>query len=335
MRCTIKDVAKLANTSPATVSLVLNNKPGVNVDTKKRVLDAVEKLNYHPNQIARNLINQKANAIGLIVSDILNPFYGELVYNMQKETEKREINLIIGISNNKVSNEKRIVESMIRRGVDGLILVPARDGEGDLRHVYELQRVGIPFVFITSRYQGIQADTVMTDLERATYELTDYLIKSGERDLVFVVENRSLLHVEYRIAGFSSALRNHGLNMNEDCIIEINPDIENAVWITRNKIMEKKPDAVIAINAFTAMGIMKGLLECDVKIPDEISVTCFDDLEFASILYTPLTAIKQPLEQMCMEALDILDKRIQGNNSPFIQKLLPGELIVRESTKRI
>lgn len=333
MRCTIKDVAKLANTSPATVSLVLNNKPGVNKDTKKRVLDAVEKLNYRPNQIARSLINQKANAIGLIVSDILNPFYGELAYNMQKETESREINLTLGISNNKVANEKRIVESMIRRGVDGLILVPSRDGEGDLSHLYELQRLGIPFTFITSRYQGIHADTVMTDLEKATFELTDYLIRSGEKDLVFVVENRNLLHVERRISGFRSALREHHLQLEEDCIIEINPDIENAVWITRNKILGKKPDAVIAINAFTAMGIMKELLDCGVSIPEEISVSCFDDLEYASVLYTPLTAVKQPLAQMCHEAVSILERRMQGDESPAIQKLLPGELVIRESTK--
>ena len=164
MRCTIKDVAKLANTSTATVSLVLNNRPGVNENTKKRVLDAVSKLNYRPNQIARSLINQKANAIGLIVSDILNPFYGELAYNMQKEMDRRGMNLTLGISNNKVANEKRIVDSMIKRGVDGIILVPARDGEGDLRHLYELQELKIPFVFITSRYQGIKADTVMTCL---------------------------------------------------------------------------------------------------------------------------------------------------------------------------
>lgn len=335
MRCTIKDVAKLANTSPATVSLVLNHRPGVNENTKKRVLDAVEKLNYRPNQIARSLINQKANAIGLVVSDILNPFYGELAYNMQKETEKREINLTIGISNNKVDNEKRIVESMIRRGIDGLILVPARDGEGDLSHLYELQRLGVPFTFITSRYQGIHADTVMTDLEQATYDLTDYLIRSGEENLVFVTENRALLHVERRIEGFRSALTAHGLPMKEDCIIEINPDIENAVRITRNRIMPKKPDAVIAINAFTAMGIMKELLDCGIQIPYQISVSCFDDLEYASVLYTPLTAVKQPLAQMCREAVGLLENRMQGDKSAVIQKLLPGELVIRESTKKL
>lgn len=335
MRLTIKDVAKLANTSPATVSLVLNNKSGVNKDTKKRVLDAVEKLNYRPNQIARSLINQRANAIGLIVSDILNPFYGELAYNMQKETENRDVNLTLGISNNKVANEKRIVESMIRRGVDGIIIVPARDGDGDLSHLYELQRLGIPFVFITSRYQGIQADTVMTDLEQATYNLTDYLIRSGEKNLVFVVENKALLHVERRISGFRKALMGHDLQLEDDCIIEINPDIENAVLVTKNRIMGKKPDSIIAINAFTAMGIMKELLDTGISIPNQISVSCFDDLEYASVLYTPLTAVKQPLARMCFEALEILEKRMKGYTGDIIEKLLSGELVIRESTKTV
>ena len=333
MRCTIKDVAKLANTSTATVSLVLNDRPGVNENTKKRVLDAVSKLNYRPNQIARSLINQKANAIGLIVSDILNPFYGELAYNMQKEMDRRGMNLTLGISNNKVANEKRIVDSMIKRGVDGIILVPARDGEGDLRHLYELQELKIPFVFITSRYQGIKADTVMTDLERATYELTDYLIQSGERNIIFVVENRSLLHVERRVSGFCSAFRDHGLNLSEDCIIEIDPDIENGVLVTRNKILQKNPDAIIAINAFTAMGIMKELRDNGISIPEQIAVSCFDDLEYASILYTPLTVVKQPIEEMCQEAVTFLERRVQGDTEEVLQKLLPGELITRDSTK--
>ena len=335
MRCTIKDVAKLANTSTATVSLVLNNRPGVNKDTKKRVLDAVSKLNYRPNQIARNLINQKSNAIGLIVSDIFNPYYGELAYNMQKDMENRDMNLTIGISNNKVSNEKRIVDSMIKRGVDGIILVPARDGEGDLRHLYELEKLNIPFVFITSRYQGIMADTAMTDLEKITYELTELLIKGGDRNIIFVVENRSLLHVERRISGFYRALRDNDLSLSEDCIIEIDPDIENGVLVTRNKILKKNPDAIIAINAFTALGIMKELRDNDIAIPEQISITCFDDLEYASILYTPLTVAKQPLEEMCKESLALLEARIGGYKGKAIQKLLDGELVIRDSTKAI
>ena len=333
MRCTIKDVAKLANTSPATVSLVLNHRPGVNENTKKRVLDSVEKLNYRPNQIARSLINQRANAIGFIVSDILNPFYGELAYDMQNEMDCRGMNLTLGISNNKVKNEKRIVESMIKRGVDGIILVPARDGEDDLSHLYDLQELKIPFVFISSRYQGIRGDTVMTDLERAAYELTDYLIRGGERNIIFVVENQSLLHVKQRIMGFRRALEDHGLSMKEGCILEIDPDIENGVLVTRNKILKKSPDAIIAINAFTAMGIMKELRDHDIVIPEEISVSCFDDLEYASVLYTPLTVVKQPLKAMCQEAVSLLESRIEGNAEGIVEKLLPGELIIRDSTK--
>ena len=332
-RCTIKDVAKLANISPATVSLVLNDRPGVNEKTKKRVLEAVEKLNYRPNQIARNLINKKANAIGLVISDICNPFYGELAYNMQKEMDRRNINLTIGISNNKVKNEKHIVDSMIKRGVDGIVLVPARDGEGDLAHLYELQKMNVPLVFITSRYQGIKADTVMVDLEQATYELTQYLISRGERKIVFVVEKRSLLHVERRIAGFRRAFLENGLILDEEDIIEIDPDVESGMLVTKNRILGKKPDSIIAINAFTAFGIVKELRENNVMVPDEISVSCFDDLELASLLYTPLTVVKQPLDEMCKEALDILEKRIQGENREICEKLILGQLIVRASTK--
>lgn len=333
MRCTIKDVAKLAATSTATVSLVLNNRPGVNENTRKRVMEAVKKLNYRPNQTARNLIRQRTNTIGLIVSDILNPYYGELAYNMQKEMNRRNINLTLGISNNKVANEKQIIESMIQRGVDGILLVPARNGEKDLQHLYELRELGIPFVFITNRYKGIEADTVMTDLEQASYELTSYLIKTGEKKIVMVVENQSLFHVEQRIAGYYRALKEYGLHWSEDSIIEVEANIENGVSVTQNVLLKKKPDAVIAINAFTAMGIMKVLRENHIAIPEDMAVSCFDDLEYASILYTPLTVVRQPLDQICREAVDLLGKRIHGEESEKKLELIPGELIIRNSTK--
>lgn len=333
MRCTIKDVARLANTSTATVSLVLNSRPGVNKDTKKRVLDAIEKLNYQPNQIARSLINQKTNMIGLVVSDIFNPFYGELAYNMQKETEQHDMNLTLGISNNKVTNEKQIVESMMKRGVDGIVLVPARDGEGDLQHLYKLQEMGIPLVFITSRYQGIRADTVMTDLEQATFELVDYLIDSGEKNIIFVGEKRSLLHVERRISGFQKAFHKHGLFFGEENVIEVDPDVENGVLVTRNRILRKKPDSIVAINAFTAIGIMKELRDNNIAIPGQVSVSCFDDLDYASILYTPLTVVKQPIEEMCREAVGLLKEGSKRDSDNIVEKLLKGELIIRDSTK--
>jgi len=333
MRCTIKDVAKLANTSTATVSLVLNNKPGVKEKTRQRVLDAAEKLSYRPNQIARSLINQKTNTIGLIISDIHNPFYGDLAYNMQKEVDKIDCNLILGISNNKVKNEKRIVDSMIKRGAEGIIIVPARDGEGDLKHLYDLQDLNIPFVFITSAYQGIRADTVMTDLEQATYELTSYLISRGEKKIIFAAEDKKLLHVEKRIDGYRRAFKEHGLKMDENWISEIDPDIENGMIFTRDKILNDCPDAIIAINAFTAMGIMKILKDHNISIPDDISVTCFDDLKYAVVLYTPLTLVTQPLNGMCQAALEVLNKRLNGDRDETIVKLLPGELIIRESTK--
>lgn len=141
--------------------------------------------------------------------------------------------------------------------------------------------------------------------------------------------------MERRISGFYRALRDNDLSLSEDCIIEIDPDIENGVLVTRNKILKKNPDAIIAINAFTALGIMKELRDNDIAIPEQISITCFDDLEYASILYTPLTVAKQPLEEMCKESLALLEARIGGYKGKAIQKLLDGELVIRDSTKAI
>ncbi|MDL2295769.1 LacI family transcriptional regulator [Lachnospiraceae bacterium OttesenSCG-928-E19] len=332
MRCTIKDVAKLAKTSPATVSLVLNHRPGVKESTKQRVLEAVDELNYRPNQMARSLINRRTNNIGLVVTDIHNPFYADLAYNLQKETIRNDVNLTIGISNNKVKNEKRIVESMITRGVDGILIAPARDGEGHLEHLHELKALKIPFVFVTSAYRGIEADTVMTDLEQGTYELTKHLISNGKKRISFIVESPKLLHVEERLKGFDRALSEHREDDVEGWSLEVSPEVENSIKIVDQKLWNRNPDAVITINAYTALSVMKILKDKNIVIPNEIAIASFDDFEFVSILYTPLTVVKQPIEEISKESIKLLEQRIETyEGEPSIQ-LLPGELVIREST---
>ncbi len=333
MRSTIKDVAKFANVSPATVSLVLNNKPGVNAETRRQVQDAVEKLGYRPNQIARSLITQKSSTIGLIVTNIDNPFYGDLVYNVQKEVDKTNYNLLLGISNDSVIKEKSAIESMISRDVEGIIVVPTRDGEHDLSHLYNLKSLNIPFVFITSAYNGIQADCVMTDFEHATSDLTGHLLDKGERKIYFITEKRTLMLSDRRIKGYENAFKQRGLDFNPSWIIETNPNVQSGIDETK-KILEKdKPDAIIALNATTSLGVMKCLKDYNISVPDEVAVAGFDDLIYSSILYTPLTSVNQPMMQMCRYAVELLLQRVEGDKKPFWTELLGAEMIVRDSTK--
>lgn len=333
MKATIKDVARLANVSPATVSLVMNNKPGVNLETRQLVRDAIAQLEYKPNSIARSLSTRRSSTIGLIVTNIENPFFGELVHLIQKEMDKTHYNLLLGISSDQVEKEKTAIESMISRDVEGIIIVPARDGEHDLSHLQMLRELKIPFVFVTTAYRGIKADCIMTDLEQATFELTTHLLNTGERKIYFITETRSLLLSSERLMGYLRAFQMQGLESKQEWIIETNPTIENGIQITEEILKREKPDAIITVNEILALGVMKCLKERNILIPKQIAVASFDDLAYSSVLYTPLTTVKQPMEKICKIAVESICERANGNEMPYKIQLIQGELIVRDSSK--
>lgn len=333
MRITIKDVAKYANVSPATVSLVLNHRPGVNEGTKKRVLEASDKLGYVPNQTARGLVCKKQYVIGLVVTNIDNPFFSDLIIKVQKAVEKTEYRLLLGYSEDKVAKEKRTIEYMIEQGVDGLLIVPSRDGEQELEHLYKLKHLGIPFVFLTSAYRGIQSDCIMSDLENAMYEATRLLLNQGENRIYFITDQRELFLSSLRIRGYQRAYEDAGKKYEEHWIIETFPDIESGIAETEALLKNEHPDAIVTLNAIVAMGVMKCLRDHDIKVPEDIAVLCFDDLPYLSIIYTPVTSIKQSVSEIASQGVTQLISRINGNEKEFIMEKIYAELILRDSTK--
>lgn len=334
MKSTIKDVAMLAGVSPATVSLVLNEKKGIKAQTRERVLQAVKTLNYRPNEVARNLINRRSDTVGVIVTDMSNPFFSTLTYKMQKKFEHLEKDILIGISNNKWSNEKKLIESMVRRGVDGLILVPCNDETRDLEYLYDLKQMDIPLVYVTCKHRGVQFDCVMTDFEQAMFDLTDMLIKKGERRIVFFCESRDIVYVQYRINGYKKAYKANNLKYEENWIVETDlANVENAMNMTKEQILLLNPDAIITINALSALGIMTILKKEGIKVPKDISVACFDEFPYNDILYQPLTYANQNLDRICDECIEIMLSRISGDKEDYREIYIPGEIIMKGSTK--
>jgi LacI family transcriptional regulator len=333
MKITIKDVAKMANVSVATASLALNGKQGVNQETRSKVREAAKKLNYYPNHYARSLITQKSSTLGLIATDIKNPFFGHITDIIQRETEQRGYNLLLGISNDKITNEKKHVDEFIKRNVEGILVIPAIERYPDLSHLYDLKRLAIPFVFLTTAYRGIVADCVMTDLAKGSYELTKHLLQRGHRTIYFILGYKDLLLSSMRLEGYIRAFSEMGLDYRNDWIIETYPDFEHGYEITCEILKTKRPDAIITVNDILAMGVLKSLKDHRVKVPEDVSVAGYDDLLFSSIVETPLTTVQQPVKDICIQAVDILLDRIRGSREEFRTQLLAPKLIVRDSTK--
>ncbi|MCU9613130.1 LacI family transcriptional regulator [Caldibacillus lycopersici] len=332
MKITIKDVARISGVSVGTVSKVINGKP-VSEKIRSKVIETIHELNYKPNQHARSLITNKSYTIGLIVTNITNPFFGEIVSHIKEDLEQKGYNLLLGISRDQSSEEKVTIENFVSRHVDGLIIVPTRDGEHELEHIYKLRQQKIPFVFITSQYLGIRADCVMSDFTKGSYQLTSHLLDNENKEIYFLTDSKELLLSSKRIDGYRMAYMERGITYKENWIIETLPNFESAYKTTEGIINNQIPDAIMTINDVMAMGVIKCLKDNGIKVPEDVSVAGYDDLLFSSMFDPPLTTVKQPIEEMCKETVDILIKRLQGYDKEFNVHLYPSELIIRESTK--
>ncbi len=330
----LKDVAHYVDVSEATVSLVMNNKTGVNKKTRERVLHAAKELGYYPNNIARGLAMKKTNTIGLVITDIENPFFGSITRLIDENALAEGYNLILSVSNDDLSLEDKIVYDFIGKRVDGVIIVPTLTPRSDLSYFEQLRVHDIPYVFATTYYPGIQGSCVMTDLEDGSFQLTKYLIELGHRKILFLVSSNSDIAVsKLRIDGFRRAFKEAGSEVNKNLIKNCtHPDFNCGYETTIKMVRRRKPDAIMAINDIMALGAKKAVKELGYRIPEDISVAGYDDVIFSSISEIPLTTVKQDIAKICRDTVELLMKKIRGDKIQGTTHKIKAELVIRKST---
>ena len=330
---TIKDVAKSANVSVGTASMALNGKETVKTRTREKVIAAAESLGYHPNKYAKLLNSKRTNVIGLIVTNISNPFFGIITDNVQEELARKKYDIMLGISNDKISKEEHFINKFIEMQVDGAILVPSSKQAPDISHLHTLRKREIPFCYLTTYYTDIPAPCVMTDLSEGSYQLTRYLLETGHKEIVYIVENRNIPAANLRVEGYLNAYREAGVRFSPEWIVIAEPTF-NGGYNSTNTILKKnhRPDAILTMNDIMAMGVLKHLKECKIQVPKDISIAGYDDLIYTSLLETPLTTVKQPMEQLCKKAVEIIVHKIENPDGINEKVLLRPELIIRNST---
>jgi DNA-binding LacI/PurR family transcriptional regulator len=330
---TIRDVAEAAKVSIGTVSMVLNGSEKVSEFTRQHVQRTIDAMGYRRNPHARSLSQNKSYNIGFVVTDLTNPFFGSMVGLLQNEINERDNSLVLGMTQNQIPLEKRAIERLLRIDVDGLILVPAHTREADTAHIRELIQRGLPLVFISSHYAGLEQGCVMTDLSRGAYLLVRHLLDKGRRRIAFAGGYRGLTLTEKRIDGYRRAHADAGVQVDERMIIEAEPIFEGGQEAATKLLQGAvKPDAVVSVNDLVCMGVLSRLRERGMRVPEDVAVAGYDDLVFSSMLETPLTTVRQPLRAMCARAADMLFRQIAGEESNARPVLLEPELVVRAST---
>jgi LacI family transcriptional regulator len=329
----LKDIANEVGVSTALVSYVLNNlKEGrISKEIAQKIREAATRLNYRPNQIAKSLKTNKTFTIGLIVADIANPFSSTLARIVEDEASKLNYTVIFASSDENDQKFARVLDTLLNRQVDGLIISPPADSQSQIQ---ELQRQEIPFVLLDRYFPDVKTNYVALNNHAASCIAAEHLIGAGCQRIGIITYKTSLFHLQERKRGYLEGLKRHDLQVKRAWIREIDiandkQQIEKAV---RDLLSLDQPvDGLIFASNIIASRGLRYINTLPIKVPDDLAIVSFDETEALDLFYAPLTYIKQPLREMGAMATKILLESI-GSNNRITQVDMEPELIVRSSS---
>jgi len=329
-KITMKDIAKKAGVSQATVSRVINNHPSVRPEVRRRVMELIQKLDYQINEIARSLVRNKAYLIGVIIPNISNPYFSEIMQSIEKTAKQYGYNILFSDSEGDVYKETKSIEVFLSRGVDGLLIVPINP---DTSSLLKLKKKNIPTVILTRNSKHF--DSVAVDHIKGGMIIADHLIDLGHTKVAFVGNKE-----DDKLKGFKQRVLERGLEFNEEHIIKIESGYMNyyEIFSQLQKQLSRslKFTGFFACNDLTAFCLIQILQEYGFRIGKDIAMVGFDNTFIASITKPTLTSVSQPIKEIGRIGTELLLKRINGNyeNYPINIKLEPA-LVVRESSGMI
>jgi LacI family transcriptional regulator len=330
---TMQQIAVLAGVSTATVSHVLNETKNVSPKLRERVLRVVRELNYQPSAIPRSLITRRTKTVGMLVTDITNPFYPVLVRGAEDVVSREGYALVVGNSDSDLRKEEAFYRAVMAKWVDGLILItcptaypPAYLSRHDLEQT--------PVVFVNRDYPSIRADAVLADNSQGSYEAVSHLLKSGHRKVGIITGPREHVMSVQRLSGYERALRDFGLRVDPDLVREGRFDIESGYKEVKALLaLPNQPTALFVCNVPMTTGALQAIFESGRKFPGDIALVSFDDQDWLSAIRPTISAVAQPVYELGATAADILLKRITGAlTAPPCRKILKTQLMLRESS---
>lgn len=329
---TIHDVAKKAGVSSATVSHVMNNSRAVAPRTRERVLDAISSLGYRRDGIARSLRRSRTGTIGLMISDITNPFFPDVVRGVEDVVyaHGQDYNLILCNTEEKSEKERLYLNVLLEKRVDGIVMAPAA---GNQEYLRELIASGFPIVFVDRWIPGIDADAVVVDNVDATSRIVNHLIRLGHRRIGIMVAQLESSAIKERLEGYQAALTAAGLPFDPGCVFESSSSIEDGCAAGMCLLdSNPRPTAVFGTNNFVTIGMMNALAQRGLRCPEDLAVVGFDDFPWASAFHPGLTTVAQPGYALGHTAATLLFHRMQNKHAgPAVKKVLPTTLMIRES----
>lgn len=326
----IKDVALEAGVSTATVSHVINETKYVTEATRRKVLDAVEKLNFYPNAHARSLASGKSNIIGLLVSDISNPFFPELIKSIEAAAFDHGYNIMLFNTNYDAVRAADYVRRLIELKVAGVAMMTA---ELEPALIDELMNKQVNVVFNDLGMVTQHMSNIILDYSAGIEEAVRHLISLGHENIAHIAGSSRIRSGVIRREAFLSAMKTHAPKVPEPAVIEGDFRFESGrMAATEILAMTELPTAVVVANDMMALGAMQEFKAAGLSIPGDISIVGFDDIAFASLSDPPLTTVCSPRVEIGRRAIEALMSTIENKNQGGVELSIPTYLITRKST---
>jgi len=331
---TIKEVAHRAKTSVGTVSNVISGTVPVSTRLRRRVLAAIRELDYHPNQIARSLKTKQTMMLGMVISDITNPFFPLVVRGAEDAASKDNYLLVTFNTDDHVERERHILSVLRSRRVDGVLLVVA-PSDGDSSHLERTVAAGIPIVCLDRVPQGISLDSVSAESAIGARECVRHLVAMGHREIAIISGPDALETARDRLRGYEEALHEARIPIDPGLVRVGDFRAESGYREARDLLLgEKRPTALFVANGMMTLGVLTALDELGLRCPEDLALATFDDLPLAASFRPRLTAVAQDAYEIGYRGAELLVKRVAGlipDPQPVHIRLRP-ELKIRESS---
>jgi LacI family transcriptional regulator len=333
-KISIKDIAKLTNTSITTVSFVLNGKGRISKEITKKILDVAAKNGYEPNRMAVGLRTGVSKVIGLVVENIGGPFFGAMAKVIEEEAEKEGYRIIYCSTNNNIQKGKDVIKMLSQQLVDGYIITPVKGLEKDIQNLIANEK---PVVLIDGYFPGLDIPHVLVDNYNSAFNAIDHLIKAGYKKVGFVTADLDLIQLQDRMHGYKDALKANNIKEDKKLIFKLpfDTDKDDAIDAIKGFIgQQKQMDAVFFTTNYLGTNGLQSIKQLGLDIPRDLAMISFDDNEIFSLYPPGITTVQQPTYEIAKSAIDLLLSQIRSDahNISKIKYQIPSKLIERGST---
>ena len=332
MRPTLADIAREAEVDIATVSRALNSGYGVRKELRARIAAIAERMRYRPNLVARGLVTGRSHSLGLLISDIRNPFFGEVARGAEDAARAAGYDLVLCNSDFDPAKQMAYYWSLVNKHIDGVIMISV--DTLDQSQIDELSAGSTPIVLL-SRSRGTRGfSTVRPDNQRGGTLAAEYLIRLGHRNLALLTGSRKHGNLKDRSRGFLAAARSAGVP--DPLVVCGRHDLHSGYEMARKFLAGRSGvTAIFAVNDAVAFGVLRAAIDSGVRIPDDLSVVGFDDVDLAAIVNPPLTTVRQPRYEVGQAAVEMLIKRARHPEEAAEHRLFDVKLVERQSCRAL